>query len=1094
MEGCLFTLLGLVVLAFFAGPWVLLALQHRRQREQDATLVELRNELGKLSARLDRGLRAASAGGGAVATVAEQPVPAIGEEASFAAAGAAAPPAPAPPPAITAPLDAPAAARIAIEPRVEVAPIAAAASIGAAEVVAASAFGGAAAGTADSIPIPPSSPPRGAPPPPPAAPPSGVGASPPGAAAPPGDSGPHLPAIDWERWIGVRGAAVLGGIVLALAGILFVRYSIEHGLISPALRVTMGILAGLASITGSEWLRKRGYRVNADALAGAGIVLLYAALWAAHSLYGFVGPGVAYALMSLITVACGVLSWRNASLLIAVLGLTGGFATPFLIATKTDNPIGLFGYVLLLDLGLIALARRRGWSALTVLALVGTVFYQSFWILTRMDSDGEFLGLAIVGLFALVFALAGYGRGERGADGVSSEPAAIASAGWFLAQAAGLLVPFAFALYIASRADLPPALHPIALLLLMLSLAAQWIARRTPGADVLASGAAAGSIAVVLVWSWDIKLTPFLTWELIATCVVLAAAFHLFAELDVRARRPARVSALVAETGFLVVLILNWFAVHDSPWPWVLGLVLIAALLLRLSIDPERAFTPLIAASGVACGMTGWFLIAARAATLPPPEIYFGAVLLLGAAFSAQALLRASGPARRASDVAAAVYPAIVLVGLLSDAPQESLEAPMVLAVSMLLGLLIVLATTRLESGGGYLAGMLLLAVVHTVWSRTDTAREHALMWLIVGLVAVVSFAVWPSLAPRLGRSRVAWRAASLAGPAWFLSTHKAFVERFGDRAIGLLPLVLAAITLGAAYRGRRAWTSDDPTASNANLAWFGAVVLGLAAIAVPLQLEKEWITVGWALEGLAVTALWKRLDQPGLKYFAAALLAAVTARLLMNPEVLSYHERTGMPVLNWLAYTYLVPAACLLGVRFILARAVEVEAPGTGIEDAGGETPASSALALEVARARPWEGVLYSRRLPVFAGAAAVAAIFVVFAWINLTIFDAFSSGPMLSLSLERLPARDLTLSLAWVVYAVALLGIGMARDSSALRWLSLGFLVLSIGKVFLHDLGELHDLYRVASLVGLAISLILVSLAYQRFVFRRRAAPDAA
>jgi uncharacterized membrane protein len=62
------------------------------------------------------------------------------------------------------------------------------------------------------------------------------------------------------------------------------------------------------------------------------------------------------------------------------------------------------------------------------------------------------------------------------------------------------------------------------------------------------------------------------------------------------------------------------------------------------------------------------------------------------------------------------------------------------------------------------------------------------------------------------------------------------------------------------------------------------------------------------------------------------------------------------------------------------------------------------------------------------------------------------------------------------------------MARDSSALRWLSLGFLVLSIGKVFLHDLGELHDLYRVASLVGLAISLILVSLAYQRFVFRRR------
>ena len=63
------------------------------------------------------------------------------------------------------------------------------------------------------------------------------------------------------------------------------------------------------------------------------------------------------------------------------------------------------------------------------------------------------------------------------------------------------------------------------------------------------------------------------------------------------------------------------------------------------------------------------------------------------------------------------------------------------------------------------------------------------------------------------------------------------------------------------------------------------------------------------------------------------------------------------------------------------------------------------------------------------------------------------------------------------------------MAGASSALRWVSLSFLVLTIGKVFLYDLGELKDLYRVASLVGLAVSLLLVSLLYQRFVFRKKA-----
>jgi len=139
----------------------------------------------------------------------------------------------------------------------------------------------------------------------------------------------------------------------------------------------------------------------------------------------------------------------------------------------------------------------------------------------------------------------------------------------------------------------------------------------------------------------------------------------------------------------------------------------------------------------------------------------------------------------------------------------------------------------------------------------------------------------------------------------------------------------------------------------------------------------------------------------------------------------------------------------------------------------------------LEVPRVRTWERTLYGEGKPVGAIACGLAAILVVFVWINLAIFDFFSPGKELVVSFERLAARDLTTSLAWIGYALILLALGMAWASRGLRWISLGFLVLSIGKVFLYDLGELQDLYRVASLVGLAVSLILVSMAYQRFVF---------
>jgi len=63
------------------------------------------------------------------------------------------------------------------------------------------------------------------------------------------------------------------------------------------------------------------------------------------------------------------------------------------------------------------------------------------------------------------------------------------------------------------------------------------------------------------------------------------------------------------------------------------------------------------------------------------------------------------------------------------------------------------------------------------------------------------------------------------------------------------------------------------------------------------------------------------------------------------------------------------------------------------------------------------------------------------------------------------------------------------MGRGSRMLRYISLGVIILTVGKVFLYDLAKLTGLYRVLSFLGLAVALILVSLLYQRFVFRRPA-----
>jgi uncharacterized membrane protein len=548
---------------------------------------------------------------------------------------------------------------------------------------------------------------------------------------------------------------------------------------------------------------------------------------------------------------------------------------------------------------------------------------------------------------------------------------------------------------------------------------------------------------------------------------MLAALFTIAAEIFRRHVNAERLgaAALVSSIGFLALLALS--TTQDQvikPWPWVAGWAVLGALLVLQSRWPGRAWAQLVAGIGPAVGL----FIAIDSHGHDPEALGSRAWLALSVAvaivFQILAVLtkdeaRKTWAERTASATAIALMLATAMVSFVDrSAAFESI------ATALILGLLAALSATRARSGGWYLAATVATALCQTILYfdhfQFSAAASMSGSELALLAASAVLFTVWPALVPAAFReSKYAWWGAALAGPFWFAVLKSAFVSTFGDTAIGLLPVALAAIALVTVLWLRPRLDGQAGTRRTA-LVWYLAVALSLVSIAIPLQLEKEWITIGWALNGLALLALWVRLDHPGLKYFGIALLGAATVRLTVNPAVLSYHARAGVPVLNWLAYTYLVPAlALVLSHRFLKAR--------------------------EVARLSDWEERLYPANRPIGAASCGLAAVAVVFAWINLAIADIFATGPNLELSFQRLPARDATTSVAWAVYALILLAIGVRSRSSSLRWLSLGLLVVTLGKVFLHDLGELEDLYRVGSLVGLAVSLIVVSLIYQRFVF---------
>ena len=206
---------------------------------------------------------------------------------------------------------------------------------------------------------------------------------------------------DLEQKVGGRLFVWIGGVMLALAGIFLVKYSIDEGLLSPAMRVGLGILLGAVLLVAGRKLRARTANI-AQALAAAAVADLFASLFAAISLYHLVSPGVGFVLLALLTAAAIGLALREGPF-VGLVGLAGGFLTPALVQTDDPKAWALFSYLFFIQLGALVLQHKRGWWYLAGTGIGGGLLWVVIWCLfVGMPApDGTRLGQVWVPLFLL---------------------------------------------------------------------------------------------------------------------------------------------------------------------------------------------------------------------------------------------------------------------------------------------------------------------------------------------------------------------------------------------------------------------------------------------------------------------------------------------------------------------------------------------------------------------------------------------------------------------------------------------------------------------------------------------------------------------
>jgi len=697
---------------------------------------------------------------------------------------------------------------------------------------------------------------------------------------------------------------------------------------------------------------------------------------------------------------------------------------------------------------------------------------------------------------------------------------------------------------------------------------AEWMYRRVSG---VARGLAAAGIAVL----YSSLLAGVRLYDLIPPEVGFIGMALTTVTAVVLALRQGQIVAILGLLGgFLTPIFMSTGEQH--PWQLLFYLILLQTGLLFVS--RKRLWWP-VAGLTLACAM-GWALLwMTDLVAIGGSSLHVGLFLMISiVSFVMSAVKSGRGEPWGESRVSQALVwgsagLGILLLGALVGVGDFGLMEWAFLGIvgagCIVLG--------RKEAGYEGLAWLASIAGAGMllIWGFELDPANHMQLWLVAALFAALYIggsyiAMWGSVDP------ARWAAlATVSGILYMLTAYSGLRDTALPIPWGVQALFLAALFIGLAIPVTK--RREQHPRGNVALAALAVAVTGLVSLAIPMELERAWITVAWAVEIPALAWIAIRLRVPGLQKLAWILAGLVGARLLLNPEVFTYPIGEGF-FFNWLLYGYGIPivactagallfrrsgsgkfadlleaGAMVLGFAYLSLSIRQYFHPGDldaldvmfaewgaytvvwllyGLAlfalnaksgrrihmlaaAAAGLLALGQGLLIQVLFGNPLfhayevgTTLIFNRVLFVY-GLPAVLALLLakrferlalklpslvagsmalVFAWCTLTleIRQAFQ-GSLLNRGTTS-NAELYTYSLVWVLFAIALLVAGIATRGSVLRYGSALVMALAIGKVFLVDTAQLEDLYRVFSLFGLGVTLMLLAFLYQKFVFREK------
>lgn len=214
---------------------------------------------------------------------------------------------------------------------------------------------------------------------------------------------PETFKVDWEKFIGENLISKIGIFILILGVGIGAKYSIDNDLVSPLTRIIFGYLAGLG-LLGVGIKLKSNYTNYSAVLVSGAMAILYFITYFAYSFYGLIPQLVAFGLMALFTVFTVIAAIKYNQEVIALIGLVGAYGVPFLLGDGSGNIVTMFGYMTILNIGILITAFKNYWKNVHRAAFLLTWLIYAGWFFSDYRPTEHFtIALAFAGIFFATF-------------------------------------------------------------------------------------------------------------------------------------------------------------------------------------------------------------------------------------------------------------------------------------------------------------------------------------------------------------------------------------------------------------------------------------------------------------------------------------------------------------------------------------------------------------------------------------------------------------------------------------------------------------------------------------------------------------------